>query len=64
MGIVLAIGSVLMVWTAASVLWFVYQMMSLFNLGTSRKDTWVTYLLAGPVVVILSVARLFKRGKK
>ena len=64
MGLVLAIGLALLVWTGVSVMWLVYQVGSLLNFGSSRKDNWVTYLLAGPVVAILFVARLFKRNKK
>ncbi|MCV9964605.1 hypothetical protein OIU34_22195 [Pararhizobium sp. BT-229] len=64
MGFVLAICLALLVWTAASVLWLVYQVVSLFNLGTGRKENWFTYLLAAPVVAILFVARSFKRTRK
>ncbi|MNL79703.1 hypothetical protein D3C87_2063650 [compost metagenome] len=54
----------MLAWTAASVLWLFYQIASLMNLGTGRKDNWGTYLIAAPVIAILFVARLFKRGRK
>lgn len=64
MGLVLAVGLGLMAWTAASVLWLFYQMASLMNLGTGRKDNWATYVIAAPVIAILFVVRLFKRERK
>lgn len=64
MGFLLAIGLALLAWTAASVLWLFYQIASLMNLGTGRKDNWATYLIAAPIIAILFVARLFKRERK
>lgn len=64
MGLILVICLGLLVWTALSVLWLVYQIVSVFNLGGSRKDNWFTYLIAAPVVAILFVARRFKRDRQ
>ncbi|MCZ7860739.1 hypothetical protein O9X98_04915 [Agrobacterium salinitolerans] len=64
MGLLMAIGLGLTAWTVVSVLWLVYQMASLFNLGTGRKDNWFTYLIAAPVVAILFVVRLCNRNRK
>jgi hypothetical protein len=64
MGFALVIGLALLAWIAVSVVWLFYQMVSLMNLGTGRKDNWLTYVVAAPAIAILFVLRLLGRRKK
>lgn len=64
MGYVLVIGVVLLVWTAISVLYLAKEVLGLLSLSGGRKETWLTYVIVAPAVVILLAVRAIKGKRK